>query len=355
MRISQRLFLAVIPGVVGLLTVAALAYWGQYARQAPAVVVIIAVAATLASLVMAWYNIRYVTRRIERLAGAGMTATSRSSGTSAAASDVAHTIAGGAVAASRSPDELDRIESTVETLSGAVVRVRNEAQRDEKATTARANEYASLISIVASLMTARLEDAELPLHVLLSSPFGSLNENQEEMIAAAQSAIGAAGDEMRRLKKLIDLDEQAVPLILQPVNLTELLRPALAIAAAHARRAHVTFDARIPNSFPRIMVDPVHTQEALTSVFDWSVCNAGSDNAVTVEAHDSGAGEVRITVSHGTIANGTQDSIEMRIAARLLSLQLGRMTREPGRIHVDLPLEEFSATRKLTSPSTRGG
>ena len=353
MRISERLFLAVIPGIVGLSTVAGLAYWGQYAHEAPEVVVIIAVVATLVSLVIAWYNTRYVTLCIERLAGVPPTNVSHERGASSALRDVAHAITAGAISDSGRPDELDRIESTVQNLSGEVVRVRDEALRREAAATARADEYASLIASVSSLMAARLEDAELPLHVLLSSPFGSLNENQEEMISAAHSAIGAAGDEMRRLRKLIELDEHTVPIIRQPVNLAELLKPALAIAGARARRAHVAFDVRIPNSTPRLMVDPLHTQEALTTVFEWAVANASSEEVVGVAVHDDRRGEIRITVSHGLTDDRTPRSLQMRVAARLIALQCGRMSREPGRTNVDLPCEELSSARQLSGNSPR--
>lgn len=336
MRISQRLFLAVVPGIVGLLAVAGLAYWREYSQQPPEVFVVIAFLATLASLGIAWHNARYVTRRVERLAGA------------AAASDP-RAGAGNPIPESDAPDELQRIENTVQTLSGAVMRVRNEAQRKEEAATTRASEYASLIASVTTLMTERLEDAELPLHVLLSSPFGSLNENQEELISAAQSAIGAAGDEMRRLQKLIDLDQHIVAVMRQRVNITELLRPALAIAGAHARRAHIAFDAHVPDTTPRVMVDPVHTQEAMTTVLDWAVGNAESDNSVSVDVHEDNAAEVRISVSHGLTDIARRNSLAMLLAVRLINLQNGRVVHEPRSVDVYLPCEELASTR-TTAP-----
>jgi len=67
MRVGQRLFLAVVPAIVGLLTVAALVYFGEYARQAPEWLVLVAVTAALGSAVLAWRNTRYVTQRIEQL------------------------------------------------------------------------------------------------------------------------------------------------------------------------------------------------------------------------------------------------------------------------------------------------
>ena len=65
MKVGQRLFFAVIPAVLGVFTVAALAYFGQYEHTAPEALVLIAIIASVASLVVAWRNTRYVAQRIE--------------------------------------------------------------------------------------------------------------------------------------------------------------------------------------------------------------------------------------------------------------------------------------------------
>ncbi|MDB4911549.1 MAG: hypothetical protein JWO39_2372, partial [Gemmatimonadetes bacterium] len=69
MKVGQRLFLSVVPAVLGLFLVAALAYWGRYARTAPGLVVILAAVAALASLIVSWRNTSYVVHRVQRLAG----------------------------------------------------------------------------------------------------------------------------------------------------------------------------------------------------------------------------------------------------------------------------------------------
>ena len=58
MRVGQRLFLAVLPAIVGLLTVAGLAYFGEYAHEAPEWLVALALAASLGSAALAWRNTR---------------------------------------------------------------------------------------------------------------------------------------------------------------------------------------------------------------------------------------------------------------------------------------------------------
>ena len=72
MRIAQRMYLALLPALLGVVTVGALAYWGQYEHEAPVWFVVVVAIATIGSLIVAWLNARYVTRRIERLAARGI-------------------------------------------------------------------------------------------------------------------------------------------------------------------------------------------------------------------------------------------------------------------------------------------
>src|SRR5579884_3483047 len=98
MRIGQRMYLALLPALLGVVTVAALAYWGQYAHEAPGWFVLVAALATIASLIVAWINARYVTRRVERLATTTVRGASQQADTAR-------------------PDELETIESAVHHLS----------------------------------------------------------------------------------------------------------------------------------------------------------------------------------------------------------------------------------------------
>jgi MFS superfamily sulfate permease-like transporter len=121
MRVGPRLFLSLVPAILGVFTVAGLAYWGRYDRQAPEVLVITAVVASVASLVMTWMNTRYVAKRVQRLAEG----TPRDSGPSFRLRDVADAVTGRAISTG-TRDELDRIEQTVDRLSGELARVREE-------------------------------------------------------------------------------------------------------------------------------------------------------------------------------------------------------------------------------------
>jgi signal transduction histidine kinase len=184
----------------------------------------------------------------------------------------------------------------------------------------------------------------------LSSPFGELNENQEEMLEAARRAVDVADADVRRLKKLIEFDRGAVPIMVQPSNVRELLRPPLAIAEARAAAGHVQLDTRIPDTLRRAIVDPVHAQEALTSILLDTVSRAPAGSDVTVRAFDdvgdrpppASARYVRIDIAHAhAVTNDAprDASLELRLARRLIEAQRGSVHTAPGLVTIELPSE----------------
>ena len=126
MKISQRLFLGVIPSLVGLFTVASLAYWGQYAHTAPQLVVWSTAAATVLSLAVAWWNTRYVAHRVERLASR---------------------------AGDQRADELDVIEQRVESLGEEASAAKADAARAAEDAGRRTTEYATLLAEAATAVS----------------------------------------------------------------------------------------------------------------------------------------------------------------------------------------------------------
>ena len=52
MKISHRLYLTVTPAIIGVFLTAGLAYWGQYERTAPVIVVVLGAVAVVASLMV---------------------------------------------------------------------------------------------------------------------------------------------------------------------------------------------------------------------------------------------------------------------------------------------------------------
>ncbi len=349
MKIGQRLFLAVVPAVFGLFLVAALAYWGRYARTAPELVVILAALAAVVSLVVSWRNTRYVVHRVKRLAGhtisiEGETSPSTPDSRRDALRDHAITAPGAHDGGAREVDELDHIEATVAGLSSAVVRAREEATRQAKEAVERAKEIEELLQGVTTRFAARTQEAQLPLHILLSSPFGELNENQEEMLGAAMTAVDAIDTEVRELQKLVQLHRGELSIVTQPMNLAELLRPTLAIAAARAEVAHVQLRPFVSDTAPRAIVDAVHAQEAMTSILIDAITHTAQGGDVDVNAGEGDRGRIRISVTRRPMAAGAAGaaSLELRLAQRLLGAQGCSITNDGAVTVVEMPSESAS-------------
>ena len=245
--------------------------------------IVLAAVAAVVSLVVAWRNARYVVHRVQRLAGHSVGRFKGGSSASAATTrrdalrdlgiqppDEHEGIA------SRNADELDHIEATVAGLAvPSSVRARKRLARSARRSITRARSK-DLLQAVTARFATRAQDAQLPLHILLSSPFGSLNENQEEMLGAAISAVDAIDTEVRELRKLVQLNRGELSIVTQPMNLAELLRPTLAIAAARAESAHVQLRPVVSDTSPRAIVDAVLAQEALTSILLDAIANTAA-------------------------------------------------------------------------------
>ena len=218
-----------------------------------------------------------------------------------------------------------------------------EASRELEASD-RGASAATLLRDTLDEVTARLEEVQLPLHILLASPFGELNENQEEMLDAAHTAADAADQRVRQLRKLIALDaDGGPPPRPQPTALRELLRAPLAIAEARAAAARVVLRVTLAEAPRRVLADPTQTQEALTALLADAVANAPAGGEVVVDAGDDDAGGSRIVVGAG--GGARPEDVAVRLARRLIERQGGRLVRAGGRTELTLPAEEPTRLR----------
>ena len=138
---------------------------------------------------------------------------------------------------------------------------------------------------------------QLPLHILLENHFGDLNENQEEMLGAARTAAEAADVRIRQVQRLLALERGAVPMLPRPIGVAELLRPALAIAEARAAKRDAALRAVLAATAPRVLVDPVHAQDAVTMALSELVERVPAGRELTVEATESSDGTVRVVAA----------------------------------------------------------
>jgi signal transduction histidine kinase len=296
MKVSQRLFLGVIPSVVGLFTVAGLAYWGQYAHTAPQLVVWAAGAATVLSLVVAWWNTRYVAHRVERLAS---------------------TKGGDGEA-----DELDVIQQRVELLGEAATAAKADAARAAEDAGRRNIEYATLLAEAATSASKQLAEARLSLHVLQDNHFGELNDNQEEMIAAAREATEAAEVELNHLREIADIDRGALALRRDLVKPGEIIRSLLPLLNAQATKQGVRILSELEPALPRVVGDRGRLQDALGLILKDAVRYAVPSTSVSVHA-SSQPTTVTIVVNHSSPHSYTGD---VALADRLIRAQGGSVT-----------------------------
>jgi signal transduction histidine kinase len=291
MRISQRLFLAVVPAIIGVFTVAGLAYWGEFQRAAPEWVVAIAAVSAVGSLVLAWQNTRYVARRIERLAGAR----DRRESTPLSPLGVVRNAA--LPRAGASPDELDSIEEVVDHLSSAVTVAHAGGEARERAAAERVQEYAVLLDEGSAAIRRQLDDARVALHILLENHFGPLNENQDEMVEAARLGTEAAETELARLQEIAQLDRGALNVRRDPLRIADLLQSLRPQLEADGAKAGVTLVIDTLPGLPRIVGDRVRLQQALDLLLRHLVRHATPGTALTIGTQVAD-GMLRIAVQH---------------------------------------------------------
>ena len=307
MRVSQRLFLAVVPAILGVFTVVALAYWGRPSYRAPEVLVITAIAVSIFSLIMAWTNTRYVAQRIERLAG-------RES------------------AAPRHADEIDQIESVVDHLSNAVATAEADRSRTREEAHTRQSEYAALLSQISTSTLQKMDDVRLPIHILLENRFGDLNENQEEMLGAARSAVESADIQLRQLRDLLELDLGRVDLRYDRVSLNDMVQSVLPLVQADAERDGVHVLVDLAPGIPALRVDRSRLQRALSSLLRAYVTAASRDSELRlVTEGTSGAAVVSLEPAVAVVRDA-----EVILAERVIEAHGGAVRHRDGRVEITI-------------------
>jgi signal transduction histidine kinase len=326
-RVSQRLFLAVTPAVLGVFTVAGLAYWGELNRQAPEWVVVIAAVTAIGSLVLAWQNTRYVARRIERLIG------TRADPQRGTQSPLAVMRSAALPGSGASPDELDSIEKVVDHLSSAVSVAEADSKQHEEAAAVRMAEYAVLLDEASAAVRRQLDEARLALYILGEGHFGELNENQTEMLAAASAGTEAAEIEMGRLQQIAELDRGALHPRRELISIADLLRSLRPQLEAAGTKTGVALSLDLVPGLPRVHGDRIRLQQALELLLGHLVRHATPGAALVISAATT-PGILGITVSGGQSPSLDAD---IALARRIIEAHGGRIDVSQGETVVTLP------------------
>jgi signal transduction histidine kinase len=313
-KTNQRLFLAVIPAVLGVLTVAALAYWGQYAHAAPEIVVVTAAVAAVGSLVMAWYNARYVAQRIAQLAAK--------------------------VDARAGLDELDAIETVVDRYTGALRDAEAKRVSAQQSADLKIREHGELMSQVASTVSRGIDEIRLPLHILLENRFGDLNENQEEMLEAARTAAELVNTDADRLAEIGALDRGALALRSDRVHIADVMQSLRPTLDGEAGKVGVRVEMDIAPALPPVTGDRGRLQEALALILADAVRRTPPGDRVRISAEATAAG-LSIVVEHGAPAAVDVASV---LAKQLLEAHGATVERAERRIAIVLPIARVMGT-----------
>ncbi|HEX7981595.1 MAG TPA: hypothetical protein VF461_23490, partial [Gemmatimonadaceae bacterium] len=329
--------IAILPAVIGMFTVAGLAYWGQYAHQAPQLVIVLAIVAAVLSFIVAWSNARSVARRIERLAGATAHARTRVAGAGAN---------GGAP--DQTPleaDEIDEIHHTVEGLRRAVDVAESDRATTQRREDQRARDHAELLLSIVDGATNRLDEVRLPLHILLDNHFGDLNENQEEMLGSARAATEAIDTELVSLRRIAELDLGTTQPRIERVRTSDVVEPILPLLVSAAESAGASLRTEIAPLLPAIAVDRTQLQEALTTLLRSRIAAAAHGTDLDLRAGLSDEtrtpGQVEIVL---TGAPASPASVHTTLARRLIQVNGGDLREEEARLRVMLPVSTVPGT-----------
>lgn len=304
--VAWRLVAGVLPSVFAIGLVVGLFYYGEIGRRAPQVVLVLAATLTVGTVIITWANAIYFADRIARLARASAQEPSAEGKT----------------------DEFERIERVVGHLGSALSASEAERARTDALAAARLQEQGTMLAGVVSDTIAQLDDVRLPLQILLESPFGELNENQEELLRDARTAADAIDVALRRLGQVADVDRDAMPVQHAPVQINDVVRSVLPLARAAAERRGARTEIALEPGLSRVIADRARLAEALTLFVTVAAGDSSQDVPLTISTAREGA---RAIIRIAPIA-ADADSAPTILASRLIAAQGGATAVEQGEL-----------------------
>lgn len=194
-------------------------------------------------------------------------------------------------------------------------------------------ETRALLDALLGPMAERLRDVNLPLYILLEGRFGELNDNQLEMIHAAQDAARAADGVLRDVQRLLAVKEGSPALGADVVRVADLLRAALLVASAEAESVGTKLEVDLPPQLPHVRVNRSAVEEAMTTVLLQAV-REQPDGALRVTATQA-ASSVVVTIDPWRMTEPL--NLGVSLAGALLRDCLGDVQTKAGALVVRLP------------------
>ena len=188
---------------------------------------------------------------------------------------------------------------------------------DSPSSETRLRQQATMLAAVVSDTLSQLDQVRLPLQILLESPFGHLNDNQEELLRDARTAADAIDVALRRLAQVADIDRDALPVQHELVQINDVVRSIQGIARAAAERRGARLEMTLEPGLPRATADRARLAEALALIATEAAAACGADTPLAIStARDGRRAAIRISPS-------SADGASMLFASRLIEAQGG--------------------------------
>ena len=311
LAVGQRLLLGLAPSLLAVALVVALAYYGELGRQAPEYVVGAAAVLALASVLLTWWNTRYIVGRLRRLGGAVLDA--REGGPH---------------------DDLDRIEREVTSLRHALNTNARAHAHERTQLTRQLHQQSTMLAATVRAVTAHVDEVRLPLHILLDARFGDLNENQEELLVAARTNADTIDAVLRSLTIVVDADRDALSARQEPVALNDIVRAILPMVRTTAERRSTRVDVVLEPALPRVWANRAGLAESLALLATLAVeqLTAGQVLSVTTRNGDTHSLIVCAPVNPALL----NESLAI-VALRLLAVQFAELRMDHNALTIALP------------------
>ena len=155
-------------------------------------------------------------------------------------------------------------------------------------------DYASALAAAATSAERSLDDARIPIHILLTTQFGELNDNQEEMLRDAAAALDNIAEKLRALRDVVGADRAVSLARRDVVRIGEIVRALQPELLAQASHAGVSLIVNVAPGLPSTVGAPTQLRDAIRLTLADDIRYALPGSTVTIDAIAT-TDEIRIT------------------------------------------------------------
>lgn len=195
------------------------------------------------------------------------------------------------------------------------------------------SQYGSALTDAIRSAERALMEARIPIHILLTTKFGDLNDNQEEMVGAAANALDRIAEELVGLKALISTDQRVAGTEQGPVRIGDILRGLQGELRDQAARTGATLALSIEPGLPHARGDDSQLRDAirLALIDDIRFVAPGTVVEISVRATPS---DILVSASSGPARSVTGTLL---LAERILAAQNARLELGDGHTVIAIP------------------